>query len=276
MIDIFALIAIFTGAILLLIASIEDLKTREVPDYVSYTLIGSGVFIRIMWFLFERNVSVIFWVPTSFLVLGGFSYMLYKSGQWGGGDVKIMAGVGVLLSSFPGEIIPFFLNFLINSLIVGALYGALGIAVVVIANRKKVKFEWYELLLLPIFLVISLLLIQYTLLFMSFFGIFILISILSLIYFKKVEEKAMQIDVPVEKLTEGDWLVNDVKIGDKVFLKKRNIGLTLDDLKKLKKNKDKIKKVRIKTGIPFVPVFFITLIVTIFLGNVLLLILPAI
>ncbi len=274
MISIFALIAIITAAILLLIASIEDLKTREVPDYVSYTLIGSGIFIRAMWFLFERNTSVIFWVPTSFLVLGGFSYMLYKSGQWGGGDVKIMAGVGILLSSFPGDIVPFFFNFLINSLLVGAIYGAFGIAVMVIANRKKVKFRWYEIVLLPIFLVLSILLAYYTPLFLSFFGIFILISILSLVYFKKIEKTAMQMSVPVEKLTEGDWLVDDIKIEDKVFLKKRNIGLTIDDLKKLKKNKDKIKKVKIKTGIPFVPVFFITLIVTVFFGNILFFLIP--
>lgn len=274
MISIFALIAIITAAILLLIASIEDLKTREVPDYVSYTLMGSGIFIRAMWFLFERNTSVIFWVPTSFLVLGGFSYMLYKSGQWGGGDVKIMAGVGILLSSFPGEIVPFFFNFLINSLLVGAIYGAFGIAVMVIANRKKVKFRWYEIVLLPIFLVLSILLAYYTPLFLSFFGIFILISILSLVYFKKIEKTAMQMSVPVEKLTEGDWLVDDIKIEDKVFLKRRNIGLTMEDLKKLNKNKDKIKKVKIKTGIPFVPVFFITLIVTVFLGNVLFFLIP--
>ncbi len=276
MIDIFALIAIITGAILLIIASIEDLKTREVPDYVSYTLIGSGIFIRVMWFLFEKNPAVLFWIPTSFLVLGGFSYMLYKSGQWGGGDVKIMAGVGILLSSFPGEIIPFFFNFLINSLLVGAIYGAFGIAIMVIANRKKVKFRWFELVLLPIFLVMSILLVYYTPLFLSFFGIFILVSILSLIYFKKIEESAMQMDVPVEKLTEGDWLVDDIKIEDKVFLKRRNIGLTLDDLKKLKKNKDKIKKVKIKTGIPFVPVFFITLVVTVFFGNILFALMPLI
>ncbi len=273
MIDVFALISILTGAVLLAIASIEDIKTHEVPDYLSYFLIGSGLFIRIMWFLFEGDTSIIFWMPTSFLVLSGFSYMLYKSGQWGGGDVKIMAGVSLLLSSFPNETFPFFFNFLINSLIVGAIYGAFSIAVVVILNRKKIEFKFYELALLPIFFVISLLLTIYMPMFFAFFGIFIFISILSLIYFKKVEKKVMEKKVSVDKLTEGDWLVDDIKLNKKIFLKKRNIGLTLEDIKKLKDEK-KIKKVKIKTGIPFVPVFFITLIVTLFIGNILLILLP--
>ncbi len=268
MIGVFAVIAIITAAVLLFIASVEDLKTREVPDYVSYFLMGSGIFIRALWFLFEKDTAIIFWMPTALLVLGGFSYMLYKSGQWGGGDVKIMAGIALLLSSFPGETIPFFFNFLINSLIVGAIYGSIGIAFTVIKNRKKVQYKWYEINLLPISFISSIVLIYYTPLFTAFFGIFILVSILSLIFFKRVEEVGMQKDVPVKHLTEGDWLVDDVKLNNKVFLKKRNIGLTLKDIEKLKKKKE-IKKVKIKTGIPFVPVFLITLFVTLLFGNVL-------
>ena len=268
MIGVFAVISIITAAVLLAIASIEDLKTREVPDYVSYLLIGSGIIIRVLWFLYEKNVAVVFWMPTAFLILGGFSYMLYRSGQWGGGDVKIMAGVALLLSSFPGETVPFFFNFLINSLVVGAIYGAIGIAFTVIKNRRKVEFRWYELVLLPVFFIMSIVLIYSTPLFFSFFGVFIMVSVLSLIFFKKVEEVGMQKELPVKKLTEGDWLVDDVKLNGKTFLKKRNIGLTMEDIEKLRGEK-RIKKVKIKTGIPFVPVFLITLFVTLLVGNIL-------
>ena len=80
----------------------------------------------------------------------------------------------------------------------------------------------------------------------------------------------MTASVPIEKLTEGDWLINDVKLDGRVYLKKRNIGLTLGDIRKLKRVKDRIKKVKIKEGIPFVPVFLISVIATILFGNILL------
>ncbi len=265
----FALIAIIVSVIILFIASIEDLKTREVPDYLSYFLIGSAIFIRILWFLFERDISILYWMPVALGALGGFSYLMYIAGQWGGGDVKILIGISLLLSSFPSEVLPFFLNFLFNSLIVGAFYGVASILYVCLKNIKKIKFNTYEKALLPTTLLISILMFYFAPLAIAFLGIFLMISLVSLVYFKKVEKKIMESFVSVDKLTEGDWLVKDVKLNGKVFVKKRNIGLTIQDINKLKRVKNKIKKVKIKTGIPFVPVFLISVIVTFLFGNLL-------
>ena len=67
------------------------------------------------------------------------------------------------------------------------------------------------------------------------------------------------------KLTEGDWLERDVKIGRKV-IKKSVHGLSLKEIRILRKAK---KKVLIKEGVPFTPAFlfaFVTSLILITLG----------
>ena len=265
----FAILSILTAVIVLAIAGWEDLKTREIPDYVSYFFIAAAIIIRLLWFLLEKDISILMWMPVSILVLGGFSYLMYVGGQWGGGDVKILLGTSLLLSSFPGEIIPFFANFLVNSLIVGAIYGTIGIGLVFFIHRKKIKTKWYEKAVLPAIIAAGILLVYFLPPLLAFLGIFIIIAFVSLAYFKRVEEVGFHQKVAVEKLTEGDWLKDDVKLNGNVFLKKRKIGLTLGDIRKLKSS-EKINKVWIKVGIPYSPVFLFTVIVTWIFGNILL------
>jgi len=62
---------------------------------------------------------------------------------------------------------------------------------------------------------------------------------------------------PPSKLTEGDWIEQNVKIG-KTTIKKSVHGLSLKEIKLLKKYK---KSILIKEGIPFTPAFLITLMI---------------
>ncbi|MCD6547258.1 MAG: prepilin peptidase [Nanoarchaeota archaeon] len=255
------LLTLAFGIIILSIASYIDLKTREVPDYLSNLLICGAMFIRVLWFLAEKDIRIISWIPLSFLILGAFSYLMYKSGQWGGGDVKVMLGLSILFSSFPGERIPFFFNYLFNVLIVGAIYGIL--SVYLLALKKKKIHE--KAIILPVAFVLSLLFFLFLSPLIAFLSFFIIISLVALFVLKDIEKELFECYVSVKKLTEGDWLVNDVKYKGKLIVKKRSTGLTLDDIKKIKKCG--IKRVKIKSGIPFVPVFLISLILTLVLGN---------
>ena len=71
----------------------------------------------------------------------------------------------------------------------------------------------------------------------------------------------MQKKILVEKLTEGDWLVENVYKSNRLICKAKNIGLEKKDIINLKKNK--IKYVLIKQGMPFVPAFLFGFIFTI-------------
>ena len=87
-------------------------------------------------------------------------------------------------------------------------------------------------------------------------GIFIFVILYFYIYAKSVDEACMIRKVKPLKLTEGDWLYKDVKVGNKV-IKATWDGLTDKDIKLLRKRG---REVLIRYGIQFAPVFLISFI----------------
>jgi hypothetical protein len=75
--------------------------------------------------------------------------------------------------------------------------------------------------------------------------------------------------LPVEKLSEGDWIVKDVIIGGKRICGPRDLGIEKEQIAQLLQYKanGKISNVLVKEGIPFVPGFLIALIATLILGD---------
>ena len=80
----------------LLLATFTDLKTREIPDKLSYALIGFGLgghFFESVttgnYFPFLQTLAV------TALTFGG-AYALWKGGVWAGGDVKLFTGLAAL------------------------------------------------------------------------------------------------------------------------------------------------------------------------------------
>ncbi len=80
------------GLAVLLIASINDLKIREVPDWLSYTFLFTAVIANLILSVMGND----YWIILNSLagVLFGFilGVILFYTGQWGGGDSKIMIG----------------------------------------------------------------------------------------------------------------------------------------------------------------------------------------
>ena len=79
--------------------------------------------------------------------------------------------------------------------------------------------------------------------------------------------------IPIEKLTEGDWIVKDVMVDNKRICGPKDLGIEKKQIAQLikLKQKGKIQNIVIKEGIPFVPSFLIAYIATLLLGNWLLL-----
>ena len=269
----FVILTLLIAFVALIIASYNDLKTREVPDYLSYTLIGLAIVTRLLWFVSDQTIEILFWAPIAFSVLFLFSYLMYKAGQWGGGDVKIMMGLSVLLSWLPWNDFPFFIDFFLNSLIVGAFYGMIAVGVIGILNFKELKkyLTQIDYILLPALFIVVVVLFKLLPPLFAFLAALIFVSVGLFKYFKVIETNFLHQNVAVPNLTEGDWLLEDVKIKGRVVVPKREIGLIDEDLKKLKSFylKKKIQKVQIKVGVPFVPAFLISLIVTLAFGNLL-------
>ena len=105
------------GLAVLIVASITDFKIREVPDWLSYSFIFIAILINIIisviksdyWFILNSLAGALF----AFLL----GLILFYSGQWGGGDSKIMIGLFTLVGfNIPNFYICYSTAFLIKLL----------------------------------------------------------------------------------------------------------------------------------------------------------------
>ena len=100
-------------------------------------------------------------------------------------------------------------------------------------------------------------------LYFLFLGIFFLIVPYLYIYSKAVDESAMIKDIETSKLREGDWLYKSVKI-KKQTIESRWEGLNKKEILLLRK---KYRKIKIREGVAFTPVFLISFIVFFYLWS---------
>lgn len=252
--------------IALFAATITDIKKREVPDWISYSLIAVALAVASAQSVIFENQSFIL---NSLAGLGVFfilANILYYGKLFAGGDAKLMIGIGAVLGIDSA--------FLINIIVLGGLYGicySIALAFLNFKNFKKeigkMKISLIYFIMPAVFLVgIGLVINSVMLYFIAALAIF---APLLYIFTLAVEKSALIKSVSPEKLTEGDWLNQDVKIKGKI-IRSTFEGLSKSDIKLIKKAH---KQVIIKYGLPFVPVFLIAFISEILFGNLFFLIL---
>lgn len=79
--------------VLLVIASWSDLQTREIPDWISVALILIGITAAGFGWAGVRS-----WMVLSGLLLGFLiGLVLFHFARFGGGDAKLIAGIGAIL-----------------------------------------------------------------------------------------------------------------------------------------------------------------------------------
>ena len=276
-------ISALVAFIALLIGSITDFQKREVHDYVSYSLIFAGFGISIIYSILTGTFYILQTVM-GFGIGVGLAYAMFYLGQWGGGDSKLLMGLGAVFGfnifniySIFGEKNLLFMLFLINVIIAGAVYGLLFSVYLAIKHRKqfiknikvwadKKEIKLARIILLTFTVVSALIIIflipqEYKLVFLSIVALLFFIFYIWL-FVKIIEESCMIKSIPVSKLTEGDWIYEDVYIGKKYITGPKDLGISKKQINLLKNNK-KIKTVLIKEGIPFIPAFLIAFILTI-------------
>src|SRR3989338_4002757 len=93
------IILICVGLLGVIIAAISDIKTREVPNIVSYGLIFAGFCLRLIHSVVTHEWGYFLWGAVSFLVIFIVGNILYRTAQWGGGDTKLLMGVGIIFAT---------------------------------------------------------------------------------------------------------------------------------------------------------------------------------
>ncbi len=269
-----SLILLSLGLLWIIFAVICDIRTHEIPDWVSLSLVVFALGIRFFYSLFVQDLNFdIFWQGLIgfgiFFVLGN---ILYYGKMFAGGDAKLFMALGAVLPlfSFFNSNLNLFISFFVIFLFIGAVYGIGTIFFFVFKKFKKFKKGFLKevekrKLFYFFVLLFSIALIGFS--FLNFFfiyaGLFIFILGIFNISAKAIDDSFMIKKVKLDKLTEGDWLYKDVKINKKTTIKATWDGLTKEEINLLKK---KYKKpVKVRYGIPFSPVFLISYLILIFI-----------
>ena len=267
----------------LIIATITDLKSKEVPDYLSYLLIALGFSYRIFYSILNYDLYYFLYGLLGFGVTFLIGVCLYYSRQWGGGDTKLLMGLGIIFATPPYFIQEkfFLLNLIFNIFLAGAIYGIFYGVYLAFKNKtkflkelkrilegSKIKFiRTFSFIISAILFILVLLSKDYATRIILFgFIIFLMFYIHLWIFVKSVENVCMFKTVQTSKLMDGDWVVEDVIAKKKLIYDKNKLSVEKKDI--LRFMKEGVKSVKIKDGIPFVPSFLIGTIVTLIFGSV--------
>ena len=143
--------------VVLIIGSITDFKKREVLDYLSYFLIFAALGIRAIYSVASSDYMIFISGLAGFLMFFIMSVLLYYTGQWGGGDSKVLMGLGSAIGLYiPGSFADFsgtpvsildfthhgVLRYMLLVILFGALYTVLWSIILAIINIRKVSAEF--------------------------------------------------------------------------------------------------------------------------------------
>lgn len=275
-------ILIIVALVWVLAASISDIKTREVPDWLNYSLIAIGLGLRAINSIYLKEVWFFLYGLIGFSIMFSIGMIMYHTKQWGGGDSKLLMGLGAVFGSnlhgFFNPVIdfPFLVILIFNILLAGSFYGIFWSLFLAVKNRKrfseeirKFKFKKFKIILLAslIFIIVLSIISINLILYLILFVFSIIFLTFMFVFMKAVENSSMYQKINVNQLTEGDWVAEDIVVKGKIICSIKDLELTKKQIEDLKKFK--IKKVLVKIGIPFVPSFFIGLVITLVFGNLL-------
>jgi Flp pilus assembly protein protease CpaA len=273
------LVLVIISLIALIVASVIDLKTREVPDWLNYSLIFAGLGIRLIYSIVEWEISFFLYGFLGFAIMFVLAYLMYYTGQWGGGDSKMMMGLGAMIG-FDLSLRSTLLAFLILIIFAGSFYGFIYSIIIAIRNKSKFIPRFNELKekhhnirriiisICALLIIISFFMDVYLRIVFLGFAFIILLTFYMFMFYKAVESVCMIKKVEPEELTEGDWIVDDIMVNKKRICGPKDLGISKEQIAKLinlKKNK-KVNKILIKEGIPFVPSFLLAYLIILFLN----------
>lgn len=271
------------GVMTLLIASITDIRTKEVPDWLSFAAIAAALGIRLTHAIAYADYYYFIYGIVGFGIMFFLGLILYYGRLWGGGDTKLLMGLGALFGTAPFFVkvdYPFIAVLLVNIIVVGSIYSLLFAIKMFVRNyrptiielkRQMERMRFARFCYLGGSLVFLLAFFFFEDKFLKVIAIsfagFSVFYIHLLIFIRAVEKVGMFKVIPIAKLTEGDWIAEDIRLNGKLFYSKKSLGVENSQIEYLKKHG--VKKVLIKEGVPFVPSFLIGLLITLAYGSVL-------
>ena len=239
----FELILVLIGLFVLIIGSLTDIHRREIPDWISFGLLFFGITVNIVRSIIYSDILFIIFSIAGIALAYIIGALLYYTGQWGGGDAKVLMGFGALFGPFTytnievgfinisqiSQIIAtynlhFLLIFMLNILIFGAAYSLIWTLARIARRpkvfmhaytqkRKEMKYANYIQILAVIGTTLGIFLITRDIFVIGFAIAILSITVFLLLFAKLFSHAAEQTfikDFPIPELTEGEWVVEDI------------------------------------------------------------------
>ena len=131
------LFLLILALIWLFVASISDLRKREVPNWLSFSLIIFALAYRVFFAVFNSDLWFFLYGLIGLILFIILAYGFYYARVFAGGDAKLLMGLGAILpfaSSLIGNLI-FLGVFILLFLFVGGIYGLIYSLVLVSGNK---------------------------------------------------------------------------------------------------------------------------------------------
>jgi Flp pilus assembly protein protease CpaA len=249
----------------MIIASIQDIRRREVENWWNFSLIILVLAFRALFSIESANYWYFLWGLVGLLIGFILANAFYYARMFAGGDAKLLMALGTILPfSLDFETnLEIMILFLVLFLLAGSVYGILYSLFSMAAHFREFKkefskqFKKYKTLTFCV-IVLSLAALVIFYVYEFYLGIalsaIIFLTPFLLIYAKSIEESCMIKSAKVKDLTIGDWLYRPIKIGKK-SIKPNWEGLSERELKLIQAKYR--AKVLVKQGLPFVPAFLI-------------------
>jgi len=242
----------------IIVASLQDLKRREVDNWLNLFLLLASFSFIFFSAIFEGDGSIIFQAGFALVVLFVVMNVFYYGRVFAGGDAKLLFAMTVFFlgATFVTTLINIGI-FLLFLMFAGSIYGVTYSVVLYIKDfekvNKKIK-QSFSVFWIRVYIVFGVIMfaLSYVNWWFLFFAIFTIVLPLLYIFANSLESVSMMRTISGKELREGDWLVKDIRVNGKV-IKADWDGLSLEDIKLLKN----LRKVEIKEGLPFVPAFLI-------------------
>jgi len=266
----FDLWLITIGAVGLIVGSITDLQKREVADWVNYSLLFAGLGLRALYAAQAGNLWYLVAGIIGAIIMFSIALFMYYTGQWGGGDAKMLMGLGALFATFQpvtilgmtpvfgdellftltifpeGTTLLFLPLLFINIMIAGAIYGLLWSLAQAVRYRSALRHNMKTALDNPAlkkqryisWIIAAITIIIALTLPMPQRAILLGITAVALLYvplrtfIKAVETSAMIRTMSLDDITEGEWVTEEITHGGRKVADARTT-ITADIIKKL-------------------------------------------
>ncbi|MEK6792612.1 MAG: A24 family peptidase [Nanoarchaeota archaeon] len=260
----------FLAFVAVLFAVVQDLRTREISNWVTFSLIAFVLAYRAFYSVYSGDLMFFVYGLIGIVLFTGLGYLFYYSKVFAGGDAKLLFGIGGIFPYYSFyDYIYYGFGFVLLLFAFGVIYTLIYSLFLVGRNYSSFRKSFFEQVSkVKFYFILSLLFAFFFYLFFPFvsylnsllFAVFVFLIPLLFAYVKAVEKSCMIKLVSPLELTEGDWLERDVVVSGKT-IRKSFAGLSFEQILLLRRYG---KKVLVKNGIPFAPSFLLALLFFLF------------